>query len=941
MYKKRMEKMCIKKRKSLFFSGIFALTVFVMLFVLQRTPMSAKADENTYVNLYKNDTYVERLDTVNQAFDKMTDASADYKLEMSGAQILSGYEQWPSVNSITITVPNAEDDTNSGITSFELESANTTIHCDVHLKGWVSLFGSQNGENGINTLNLGNHSLIVDDAGGHYVYIYKLRIKGDADSQIVFNGGAQGLSDCIINVPTLIESSTGFFDLNAGNNEKSTVDNWYTHGTWDKVHGTFEVNGNIEINNLISIFDPLEEPGNIMMRRTNAVIHNISANRIYIFVDSSDYADIDGYNQIFKYDGTFDGEISVSVNEIHSDNYAQYKPEMDLSKLLYAPNVHSDIKMSYSYGDENGSAYTAEITLEQRDGYYGFYGQLPELDIDGRTFHITGTGDYTKSVSFKDTEHLKNVTYTLGKYYGGEVSDSIATISTSDNAVTLHVKNMDIEEALAITVEAEYTYGTVSSKIPIYVVEPIGSVAMDQSYVEFKDGYFNNYSYIVNLTYDRPADTSKENVLIYSTDTDIISIETEETDTGYKIKVSAMGCGTAAVKALVNGQVCECNFKVDMPVTAYVSEDTYMQTAQRITNTTWNIGKGDARYVIAPPEIAFSEKPYFNYDISFESSDESVLKIDVVKNYLVHVTALKKGNVTLTITCNGFATQIPVVVTDKKIGNVVVPEDYTGMIQNDITGEKYWFDNGIMAANKQVYSPQDDAWYWFDADGRMAVNKDVYIPKSNEDRSEGKWVRYDSDGHMVKGEDYANGGWYRFDEITGEMAKGFFTLQDGGNTKVYYYNTDTGIMEHGMINIDGVEYAFDDVTGVALDKAWYSTGGMQFWYENGIRQGMEGRGKEIYDPESDAWYWLDAIDGGKKAVSKDVYQESYAGAYADREDGTGKWVRYDANGRMIKGWQIDNNGTYYFDLETGAMAKGTAIIDGKVYNFNLETGLLQ
>ena len=75
----------MKKRKSLFFSGIFALTALVMLFVLQRMPMSAKADENTYVNLYKNDTYVERLDTVNQAFDKMTDASADYTLEMSGS----------------------------------------------------------------------------------------------------------------------------------------------------------------------------------------------------------------------------------------------------------------------------------------------------------------------------------------------------------------------------------------------------------------------------------------------------------------------------------------------------------------------------------------------------------------------------------------------------------------------------------------------------------------------------------------------------------------------------------------------------------------------------------------------------------------------------------------------------------------------------------------
>ena len=42
-----------------------------------------------------------------------------------------------------------------------------------------------------------------------------------------------------------------------------------------------------------------------------------------------------------------------------------------------------------------------------------------------------------------------------------------------------------------------------------------------------------------------------------------------------------------------------------------------------------------------------------------------------------------------------------------------------------------------------------------------------------------------------------------------------------------------------------------------------------------------------------AWYWLDAVQGGAKAVSKDVYQESYAGQFAENADGTGKWVRYD------------------------------------------------
>ncbi|MBO5458815.1 MAG: hypothetical protein J5981_01035, partial [Lachnospira sp.] len=78
--------------------------------------------------------------------------------------------------------------------------------------------------------------------------------------------------------------------------------------------------------------------------------------------------------------------------------------------------------------------------------------------------------------------------------------------------------------------------------------------------------------------------------------------------------------------------------------------------------------------------------------------------------------------------------------------------------------------------------------------------------------------------------------------------------------------------------------------------------------------------------------------GGKKAVSKDVYQESYAGQYADRPDGTGKWVRYDENGRMVKGWSADGN--YYFDMITGAMAKGTTTIDGKVYTFDWITGIL-
>lgn len=240
-------------------------------------------------------------------------------------------------------------------------------------------------------------------------------------------------------------------------------------------------------------------------------------------------------------------------------------------------------------------------------------------------------------------------------------------------------------------------------------------------------------------------------------------------------------------------------------------------------------------------------------------------------------------------------------------------------------GKKYWYEKGVKQGTtgrgKEIYDPDSDAWYWLDAvqGGAMTVSKDVYQESAagqwaDKPDGTGKWVRYDENGHMVKGWQTTDKGTYYFDLITGAMAKG------------------TG-------DIDGVPCAFDEYTGIALDGQWLTIKGADFWYEKGVRQGLDGRGKEIYDPASDAWYWLDAVDQGKKATSKDVYQESKAGQWADRADGTGKWVRYNAQGHMIKGWSADKR--YYFDPIYGTMAKGDAVIDGRTYHFDKNTGVLQ
>ncbi len=164
--------------------------------------------------------------------------------------------------------------------------------------------------------------------------------------------------------------------------------------------------------------------------------------------------------------------------------------------------------------------------------------------------------------------------------------------------------------------------------------------------------------------------------------------------------------------------------------------------------------------------------------------------------------------------------------------------------------------------------------------------------------------------------------------------------------------------------------------------------GKQYWYEEGIKQGSYGdpkniiddlygneRGREIYDPGTNGWYWLDAVYDGAKAVDKEVWMpyiyqterswdmneiEQNAAASGnmaaqvkdDILNHRGKWVRYDQNGAMYKGWYsvtgrdadiypAQAGNIYYYDPKTGLMAKGWTTIDGKQYFFDEVTGVFQ
>ena len=117
-------------------------------------------------------------------------------------------------------------------------------------------------------------------------------------------------------------------------------------------------------------------------------------------------------------------------------------------------------------------------------------------------------------------------------------------------------------------------------------------------------------------------------------------------------------------------------------------------------------------------------------------------------------------------------------------------------------------------------------WVYFDKDndGIMARNKDVFLPTADDPD---RWVRYGDDGAMIKGEYAVGDNWYHFDEETGAMTKGWYTLPPNdvfNYERKVCYDPTTGVMIKGVTRIDptmtdpaqyGSLYDFDATSGNA------------------------------------------------------------------------------------------------------------------------------
>lgn len=597
------------------------------------------------------------------------------------------------------------------------------------------------------------------------------------------------------------------------------------------------------------------------------------------------------FEEVKKYNVTVAGTVENGTVGVEPKTAAA----KDVVTVTVTPNTnfkYTDGSLKATYTDDGTKKEINDFkAVDGKENTYTF--EMPAADVTvSAAFEEIATETYTVTVT-KDGEGKVTV--------NGQETEKLEGLKSNDT-VTLKINPIDTDTLLTKLAGVTVTFGKVD----------VSTTKVDKNTYTFKmpDGdvtvsvQFTTVEYSIVTTAD-PAEGGTITVTVNGKSElkrapkDAEMAVTVTPNTGYELELARHGQTSITDKVKDGGTytvgMSDCNFEI-------IAEFKKIETTEP-TNPS-----EEPQAIEAEERTVHgaAEKTTITAMAVFTCTDKNCASAQFVDATVKQTS----GVTTAAVTFNG--------------------KDYTakfgeknGWVEEN--GKKYWYEKGVKQGTtgrgKEIYDPDSDAWYWLDAvqGGAMTVSKDVYQESAagqwaDKPDGTGKWVRYDENGHMVKGWQTTDKGTYYFDLITGAMAK-------------------------GAGDIDGVPCAFDEYTGIALDGQWLTIKGADFWYEKGVRQGLDGRGKEIYDPASDAWYWLDAVDQGKKATSKDVYQESEAGQWADRADGTGKWVRYDAQGHMIKGWSADKR--YYFDPIYGTMAKGDAVIDGRTYHFDKNTGIRQ
>ncbi len=563
---------------------------------------------------------------------------------------------------------------------------------------------------------------------------------------------------------------------------------------------------------------------------------------------------------------------------------------------------------------------------------------------------IDGNG-YTISAKAADETGMMKISFPTWTEYNGQDDikaewwDTTAVTSPDANGnytYRVNISDHNYEGGKYIT--HVYAYDTSGNYdvagIEVYVY-PLVSISLSESNITLNKGDTKYLTVGFNPEYT----TDNGSISFTSSNNNVATVD----DTG---KVTAKAVGTTTITASVSEKTATCTVTVKSPLKSI-----------SLSKTSLDLTEGDSS------ALSVSYNPTDTTDskaITWSSSNTKVATVD--KSGKVTAVAAGTATITATSSVNGVkAATCTVNVKKKEIHLKSISLSKTSISLTEGGSET------ITVSYDPSNTTDSKAIKWSSSDTKVAT-----VDKNGKVTAVGAGSATITATSAVKGVDSkkctVNVSAKKKDDNSGNSGN-----SGSGNSG--------GSGNGGSGNSGGSGNGGNTVTDKTPIFGWFTKNGNDYWYENGIRQGTvndpngvwgdgTNRGREIYDPVSDGWYWLDSIYDGAKASGKEVWMpyiyqnedewddetirnianESDPGmadcVYNAIKNKSGKWVRYDPNGMMIKGWVTiegqyadcypDQAGnTYYYDTRTGLMAKGEVTIDGQKHYFDEVTGALK